>query len=406
MSEFSVGKSSNFIANIPLGLTLVFLFGTQPFATDFYLACLPEIASDFDGQVAHVQWTLTAYILMFGIAQFLLGDMADKFGRRRVLLWGLSAYGLAALTSALTPHLWLLLVSRGVQGAATAGCVIAARATIRDRYSAMESMRIMARCMAGMAVIAVLSPVVGGIVLRLTNWHINLMVVSAYGFVVWSVVYFSFVETYVHAPLEQKASILSFVRHERFSASTLLSAGSYATSMVFLILSPFIFITEYGFSRVAYGFVPAVCSLAFFIGTLLCRALLRRRDIVHVIQIGATFSLLGALGHILLWWSGLPNPWLLVIPQSLFMLGHGFHQSCGQAGAVAPFPHQAGRAAALSGCIVTTLAFGFAQVATRSSFSHTQTLMWSVVCGACIIAVSAWWMVPHAYQSHPEGTAT
>jgi DHA1 family bicyclomycin/chloramphenicol resistance-like MFS transporter len=52
-----------------------------------------------------------------------------------------------------------------------------------------------------------------------------------------------------------------------------------------------------------------------------------------------------------------PSLWALLLPQWLYAFGHGLHQPCGQAAAVGPFPHAAGAAAALAGCVLALTAF-------------------------------------------------
>ena len=81
-------------------LTLSLLLGIQPITTDLYLPALPGITSGFGAPLSQAQLTLTGMLLAFGCSQMVWGPLSDRFGRRPILLAGLSLYTLAALGSA------------------------------------------------------------------------------------------------------------------------------------------------------------------------------------------------------------------------------------------------------------------------------------------------------------------
>ena len=190
----------------------------------------------------------------------------------------------------------------------------------------------------------------------------------------------------------------AFLRNPQFLCCSLLSGASFSGAMCFLLLSPFIFISEFGMPALWYGLVPAVCSSAFFIGTMTCRRMLQRLSMPAVVRIGAGLAATGGTAQLLLWLAYGSQPWLLLLPQCVFMLGHGFNQPCGQGGAVAPFPEAAGRAAALSGFILTAMAFLAGQLAAHSSMMASHTLVAVMSTLGIFIALLGWLLVPHAYR--------
>lgn len=380
------------------GYLLMLLLGMQPVATDLYLPALPDIAASFGGQVAQVKWTLTIYILAFGFTQLVAGGLADHYGRRRMLLWSTGAYACAGLLGAIAPELPLLLACRALQGAATALSVICVRAAIRDSYSAASGMAVMARSMSGMSIIALSSPLVGALATRYAGWHAPIALTGLFGLCAWLLVWLTFGETYVKPTGQPRFGAMSCLRDAQFLSCSLLAGMSFSGAMCFLLLSPFIFIGEYGMSLLWYGAVPAICSAAFFIGTMACRWLLKRLDIRAVVRIGAALTVTGGASQLLLWLACGSAPWLLLAPQCIYMLGHGFHQPCGQGGAVAPFPGNAGRAAALSGCILTTAAFLTGQLASLSTMPASTTLVAVMSLLTLCIALLGWLFVPRAWM--------
>jgi MFS family permease len=87
----------------------------QPLSTDLYLASLPSMAADFGVAPAAVQHTLSLFVIGFGSAQLVSGPLSDRFGRRPVLIGGLTLYLIASVACALAPSLALLVAARFAQ---------------------------------------------------------------------------------------------------------------------------------------------------------------------------------------------------------------------------------------------------------------------------------------------------
>lgn len=388
----------------PLAVILVLLLATQTVGSDLYLPALPQIGAELERSDGEVQATLTAFVLAFGLAQLAAGPLVDHYGRRRTLLAGLGLYTLAAWASALTSDFGLLLASRAAVGVGTGACVVGARAVIRDSYPGAAGLRVVARSMTGMAAIGVSAPLLGGWTAQYLGWHAANAAVACFGMLAWLAVYLGLADTQVRgAPAAPRlrgagGAFGDFLATPQFVYSSLLSGLSYSGSLVFLVLSPFVFINQFGMSRMAYGLLPAACTLSFLCGTVLCRQALRRWSVPHTVRLGACLSLAGGAAQLLLWRSPWHSVWTLALPQCVFMLGHGFHQPCGQGGAVAPFPAKAGRAAALSGCIITGLAFMAGQLASASKWTPAETLVAFMAGLSALIGVTAFGAIPRAYR--------
>ena len=162
-------------------VVLTLLLGIQPVTTDLYLPALPTLQRELGASVGAAQYTLSALIIAFGLGQLVCGPLADRFGRRPVLLCGLSLYTLASLASAAAPSIEALIAWRALQGAAMAAAVTCGRSILRDLFEPAAGARMMSRALSGLGAIAVLSPPLGGLMVEAFGWRATLLSIAAFG---------------------------------------------------------------------------------------------------------------------------------------------------------------------------------------------------------------------------------
>jgi len=341
---------------------LALLLGTQPIATDLYLPTLPGLAAELQSPMGSTQATLSALLFAFGLSQLLLGPAADRFGRRPVLLGGLSVFVLASVGSVMAADIGALVAWRALQGVGMAAAVVCARAMVRDLYAPTDGARIMSKALTGLGLIALASPLLGGVLASTVGWRHALAAIGVFGAICLGLVALAMPETVRTrnpdalrlAPMfVQWARIL---RHPTFIAWALLIACTYGGLFAFLAGSSFVLIDVLGSSRLACGLYIAGCSVSYIVGTFWCRRWLPRHGLAGSVKRGAAFSLAGGLTMVGLAAAGVIGPWAIVVPQFVYAFGHGIHQPCGQAAVVGPFPQHAGAASALAGFMLAAVA--------------------------------------------------
>ena len=388
-------------------LMLTLLLGIQPITTDLYLPALPTLQRDLGASIGATQLTLSTLIICFGLAQLVCGPLADRFGRRPVLLIGMLLFTVASVFSALAPTIDSLVTWRGVQGAAMAAAVTCGRSIVRDLYQPHDGARVMSKALSGLGVIAMLSPVAGGLLVQWLDWHAALLAVSLFGAATLAFVAWRYEETVpVRNPRATQIGPLlhnwaTVLRHPTFRAWTLLSGFAYGGLFFLLAGSSFVFIDVLGVSRVGYGLIMLTNSAAYLAGTFVCRRLLPRHGLRGSVRIGAWFTLGGGLTMAALSLTGVHSAWAIVLPQWVYAVGHGIHQPCGQAGAIGPFPEKAGTAASLSGFYMMLVAFfvGLFLGHTMNGTAYPMTLGIGVF--AVLLATTAWTLV----QRHGDPVA-
>jgi DHA1 family bicyclomycin/chloramphenicol resistance-like MFS transporter len=350
-------------------LAIALLMGLQALTTDLYLPGLPLLTRELGASLSAAQLTMAALLLAFGVGQLFWGPLSDRWGRRPVLLLGLSTYVAASLVAAAVRSIEALILLRMAQGLAVAATVVVSRAMVRDLYVPAEGAQVMARGLSGLGAIAIISPLLGGLVTATLGWRATFLTVACGGAAALALVVWRLPETLALERRHPDRRLISLVQgwgevlgHPGFRAWALLTCATYGGLFLFLAASSFVYIGVLGLSPLAYGGVAASCSTSYLLGTVYCRRHLPQRGVTGSVLFATRLSVLAVLAFVIpalmgpaAGWPALLAVWL---PQLLYQFAHGSYMPCSQVGAVAPFPHKAGVASALTGAASAFVAFG------------------------------------------------
>ena len=131
------------------------------------------------------QFIITAFILGFGVAQLAHGPLADRYGRRAVLLWAIGGYVVANIACAVSASFTLLLAARVFGGAMVAATRVATVAIVRDCYHGRPMARVMSIAFMVFMVVPVMAPAFGQTVLLFANWRGIFWVVAGLSLGIW-----------------------------------------------------------------------------------------------------------------------------------------------------------------------------------------------------------------------------
>lgn len=243
-------------------LALGGLTALPPLSMDMYLPALPEVTDSLHSPAATVQLTLTACLMGMALGQLVVGPMSDKWGRRRPLLTGLLIYVAATAACAFAPTTELLVGFRLVQGLAGAAGIVIARAMVRDLYDGVAMARFFSTLMLISGVAPVAAPLIGGQILRLTDWRGVFVVLTAVGAALSLLVWRRLPET---LPPERRQSggvgqalrAMGALLTDRVFTGYMLAGGfAFAALFAYISASPFVVQDIYGAS-------PQTFSLLF-----------------------------------------------------------------------------------------------------------------------------------------------
>lgn len=248
------------------GLLVTFILGgltaLPALSMDMYLPALPEVSGVLHTEAATAQLTLTACLVGLAVGQLVVGPMSDRFGRRRPLLIGMTGYVIASAACALAPTIETLTVFRLIQGLSGAAGIVIARAVVRDMYDGLAMARFFSTLMLISGAAPILAPVLGGQVLRFTDWRGVFLILTGVGVLLVGVVLRWLPETLAPADRhrgglrEALRTMRGLLADRVFLGYLLASSLAFAALFSYVSASPFVV-------QEIYGASPQTFSLLF-----------------------------------------------------------------------------------------------------------------------------------------------
>jgi len=361
----------------------------QPLATDLYLPALPGIAAYFDVGVATVQWTLSIFVATFGAWQLVAGPLSDRFGRYPVVVAGAFVYCGASLLAMAAPTIEVLVGARLLQAAGACSSLVGARGIVRDLRSPTEAARLLASASTIMSFAPLLGPLLGAYLFVAFGWRSAFAALAALSVLLATAAATRLQETNRRRnpnALRLRPMLriyLEVARSPAFRAYTLASTATYGGLFAFISGSSFVLMRVLGLSAVGFAASFATMVAGYLVGTLICRWLVARRGLQRTIGAGAALQVLAGTTMAALVAAGVHVPASIVAPMFFYGVAHGMIQPPAQAGAMAPFPHSAGAAAALMG-FVMMLTAALVGLWIGASYDGTMFPLAFTICAASV----------------------
>jgi DHA1 family bicyclomycin/chloramphenicol resistance-like MFS transporter len=339
-------------------LVLGGLTATPPLAMDMYLPSLPEVTRSLHAPAATVQLTLTACLLGMALGQLVVGPMSDRWGRRRPLLAGLAVYVVATVLCALAPTVETLVVFRLAQGLAGAAGIVIARAVVRDLYDGDAMARFFSTLMLISGAAPIVAPLIGGQILRVTDWRGVFVVLTVVGAALATLVWLRLPETV--PPAERHAggvgdalrAMRGLLADLPFTGYMLAGGFAFAALFAYISASPFVIQEIYGASPQTFSLLFGLNSVGLVVaGQINGKVLVGRVSLDKVLAVGLTVIVLAATALLLMSAGALGHVGLAPIAAALFVLmsAMGITLPNAQSLALLRTRHAAGSASALLG---------------------------------------------------------
>jgi DHA1 family bicyclomycin/chloramphenicol resistance-like MFS transporter len=333
---------------------------TQAIAIDAMLPAFPIIVQELHvADPNHGQWIVTAYMTGLGVGQLFWGLMSDRFGRRPILIGGLTLYVIAALLCSLSGGFHALLAWRFVHGLAAA-CVTVTRSVVRDLYSGRQMARVMSLTFVVFLIVPVLAPSLGQLILLAAPWRYIFVVFALFAACVATWGFLRLPET-----LHPEYRLMLTRKHIAGATKLVLGNRSsifytLAMMVMFGTIMAYVGMVQQIFAEVFHrpNLMPSMFALcAIFMGmAAYMNSRIVERLGMRLISHTALLAFIAVTGlHVIIAASGLEQIWTFVVLQAVTMACFSLSVSNFGAMAMEPVGAVAGIAASLQGFISTFL---------------------------------------------------
>jgi DHA1 family bicyclomycin/chloramphenicol resistance-like MFS transporter len=303
-------------------LTLLSAF--IPLSTDLYLPALPHMTEYFGVPEYQTNLTLILFFVFYSVSLLVWGPLSDRYGRRPILLVGLSAYTIAGVLCALSPNVFLLMFFRVTQALGAGAATAVSTAIVKDVYRGRRMESILAMIQSMVVISPAIAPMIGALILNLTSWRGTFWAQAVLGLLVVGLT-LAFQETltakHTGSPLASLRRLGVVLSHRTFATLLAIFAPVSLSGMAFISSSSYIYQEDFGVSSQVFSFFFAIFAVGLAIGPLIYIRLSRSWRRTSIIT--GTLAAIAFSGLLVLLMGG-RGPWAFI----LTILPSGMAMSC------------------------------------------------------------------------------
>ncbi|MDV5169028.1 multidrug efflux MFS transporter EmrD [Photobacterium rosenbergii] len=377
---------------------IIILAAVGQMTQTMYVPSIPAMADFFSVKSAYLQAVMAAYLIPYGLSQFIYGPLSDRVGRRPVIIAGMVIFLVGSIAALFSPSFEWFLVATFVQGMGTGCSGAMCRTVTRDCFDGDQLHRANSLVSMGVIFSPLIAPVLGGYLSSAFEWQASYWFLLIFGTLVTIAMMLKFTET---LPKENR-------RHERVWVSYRYVLGNRRfQGYVLCLIATFAGIAVFeAAAGVLLGSVlkldPKTVSLLFILplpgylaGSWLSSVLAKQIGNTRVMYLGMLAIIAGALAIFIPGMAGLVTVSSLIGGAFVYFIGAGVLFPAATTAAIQPFPHHAGTAGAVLGGL-QNLGAGLATLAASMMRSEDQYSLGAVMTVMAILVVLSLLWVRHS----------
>jgi len=358
-----------------------------PLSLNILVPAVPNLVVTMNTDPATVQLTISLYLFGIAVSQLALGPLSDRFGRRPVVIVGLTITAAASVLAIAMSSIGGLIIARTLQAFGASTGLVIGRAIIRDLYDRERAASMIGWVTTVMVVAPMVAPLIGGLLDTAFGWESIFVFVAVASCAVLAWSYLGLPET---RPDHITGGGVRFIAREtrellrdrNFVGYVLASAIATATFFAFLGGGPHLVIGIMGRSSAEYGAWFALTAFGYMVGNLIAARVSPRFGVDNMIRAGIALQILGAVVSIALAHAfPLGGPETVFPAQFLLSCGNGIFLPNAIAGAISVRPQAAGTASGIAGFV--QMGFGAAAAQAMSTVvahsSTAQPMAWTML---------------------------
>lgn len=383
---------------------LAALVALGPLSVDVYLPAMPTMMVALDTDIRHMHLTLSSYLTGFALFHLACGPLADRFGRKPILIGGTVLFVAACVGCSLAETVDELVFFRFIQGIGACVGPTLARAVARDIFGPTRAARALSLIAMMMALAPAIAPAMGGVMMLWLPWPSIFVFLAVYGIAMIMLIHVFLAESLPQRQSLHPLSILvnygTLLRSPMFLIATFASGFVYAGFLAYLASSSFVYIDMLGVPVEYFGLTFITSVLGYMAGSGLSARLTKNYTSEQMVLAGAALAAVAA-GTVWIGAQRLPDSIaVMMIPMMFYCMGIGLMLPNAMAIALSPFPYIAGTASALLGFVQMSLsAFATAIVGNYLVDSPAPVLNFMLAISGLALLLS---VVLFRVRTHPK----
>lgn len=385
----------------PRHATLILITAVAALTLNLFLPSLPSMAVEFGVSYGAISLSISAYMFCSAGLALVLGPMADRFGRRPVLLTTFGVFTLASVGAAVTQDYTWFLIFRMCQAVSATGATLG-RAIVRDIYPAGRGTAVLGFIAMAMSVAPMIGPIVGGFMEETLGWRSTFWLFGLLGLLCLSAIWSDLGETgkgQSKTAADHLQGYIDVMRSSAFWSNTMVLGFSIAAFFVFLAGAPLVAGQIYTLSPSLVGIVMGVTALGFFVGSFVTSRIAEHVSLGKMIVYGRWLALFGPGVALFLVFAQLDTAFLVFALMFTVGAGNGISLAAANTGVMSVRPDLAGSASGLSGAISTAMGGVFsALTGVLITVQNGAWLLCALVCVTCVCALIASYVAAKSFE--------
>lgn len=355
MAAPTVPAADGRVVGLRLIALLSLLGAFLPLITDGFLPAVRPMMAEFGIGLSRAQLAISAALGGFAVAQLFAGALADRIGRRPVLLGSIALLCAASAGVAFAPSFPMVLAFRFLQGVGAAAGPVLSRAIVRDLCGRLEGARVLGLVAMGLATVPLTVPAINALIAARFGWRATLGTYGAFLVLAMWLVGRDYRETLpvrdpdALSPARLASAALAIARHRPSLGYLLMCIVGYGGLVTWISAAPHLLVTYFGTRPQDFGLYWGVPLVTYAIGGLLSARALRRYTSEAILAAAAYLMVASIPFFVTLKLAAPHSLWVFLAGVSAYTAGWAALQPHAQAAMLEAHGDRAGRVSAIFG---------------------------------------------------------
>ena len=352
---------------------------------------MPAMIVALDTDIRHMHLTLSVYLTGFALFHLACGPLADRFGRKPILIGGTAYLLWPTIGCSLSETVEQLLVFRFIQGVGACVGPTLARTVARDVFGPTRAARALSIIALLMGLAPAIAPTLGGVMMLWLPWPSIFVFFAVYGIAMIMLIHVFLAESLPRRQSLHPMSVLvnygTLLRSPMFLIASFASGFMYAGFLAYLASSSFVYIDMLGVPIEYFGLIFITSVIGYMAGSAWSARLSTHYAPERTVLLGSVLTM-GAAS--LIWFAAslLPDSiWAVMLPPMLvYSVGIGLHGAQRDGGRTAPISlHRRHRIGAVRVCsdVPVRVCDGHSWAAISSTLLRPMLDFMLVISGSC-----------------------